>query len=305
MKEQAVLFGRASSLVGVVTLPPANGETGELPVIILLNRARTHRVGPYRLFVRVARDLAAEGFVVFRFHFSGMGDSGIRSDCLPIDKSTVSETQEAMDYFGAARGNQRFILLSSCSETARVSFRTAASDPRVVGMVMVNPSDALFGGLDALTRYGRSRVNPGLDWSLIKSYSLMDWMHAIREKGALGKAIRVGGAMFAGRWYTMERWLFRNRREVFWGGKSETDFLLLMKRGVRVLLVNSESDSLMAEYLKNCTSREVDAASFCENLEIVLIKRHDYTFQSLRSQDGLLKIIHDWVLNQTFMIRSL
>jgi alpha/beta superfamily hydrolase len=71
-----VLFGRTRSLVGIITDPPEAERDPQRPAIVCLNAGIIHRVGPHRLYVKMARTLAAMGFVVLRFDFSGIGDRG-------------------------------------------------------------------------------------------------------------------------------------------------------------------------------------------------------------------------------------
>src|SRR5262249_24278052 len=96
-----------------------------------------HHVGPHRLYVKMARSLVAIGFVVLRFDLSGFGDSTVRADNLPFEKSAVSETQEAMDMLSATRGTEHFLLSGICSG-ALIALTTAYCDPRVVGVIPIN-----------------------------------------------------------------------------------------------------------------------------------------------------------------------
>src|SRR5260370_40275597 len=75
MKEEAVLFGEKKSLVGVVTDPPTTTGNHLRPPVILLNPGIVHRVGPGRIYVKIALALVAAGFVVLRFDFSVIGGS--------------------------------------------------------------------------------------------------------------------------------------------------------------------------------------------------------------------------------------
>ena len=138
MREEAVVFGRASALVGVITDPPADGRPAHAMAVILLNAGLLHRVGPNRLYVELARGLATQGFSAFRFDFSGIGDSNVRRNSLPFEKSIVSEAQEAMDLLGRERGMERFVLMGLCAG-ALSAFNTARVDARVVGAVLINP----------------------------------------------------------------------------------------------------------------------------------------------------------------------
>jgi hypothetical protein len=111
MREEALLFGKTKSLVGIITDPPEVKRSNRLPGIILLNAGIIHRVGPNRMHVKIARTLAAMGFVVLRFDFSGIGDSMFRDDNLPFEESAVRETQETMEYLTATRGIKQFHLI--------------------------------------------------------------------------------------------------------------------------------------------------------------------------------------------------
>jgi dienelactone hydrolase len=137
MREEALLFGETSSLVGIITDPPETEKGKHLPAIILLNAGIIHHVGPHRLYVKMARRLAAMGFMVLRFDLSGVGDSTVRTDNLPFEKSAVSETREAMDALSAARGVEHFLLSGLCSG-ATISLTAAYGDPRVVGVMPIN-----------------------------------------------------------------------------------------------------------------------------------------------------------------------
>ena len=74
MKDEVAVFGEKGSLIGVVSLPDKNREIINGPGIILLNSGLLHRVGPNRLYVKIARNAATSGLVAFRFDLSGIGD---------------------------------------------------------------------------------------------------------------------------------------------------------------------------------------------------------------------------------------
>ena len=73
MKEHAIVFGREATSVGIVTEPAAKHTSPSLPAVVILNSGVIHRVGPNRIYVALARDLAALGFPVLRFDLSGIG----------------------------------------------------------------------------------------------------------------------------------------------------------------------------------------------------------------------------------------
>ncbi len=136
MRERALHFGEAANLVGVVTEPGPDAR-GDLPAVILLDAGILHRVGPSRMNVRLARRLAADGFVCLRFDFSGIGDSEPRPDDLPFEESSVREISEAMNALERTRGVDDFVLLGLCSG-ADAALHGSLADERVVGLVSID-----------------------------------------------------------------------------------------------------------------------------------------------------------------------
>lgn len=136
--ERPVSFGGA--LVGTTTRP-AGTLSPEGPAVVFLNAGIIHRVGPHRLYVRLARRLAAAGTASLRFDLPGIGDSSVPPGGGP---STVAELVDqsidaALDYMEGQGHRDGFIVLGLCSG-ADNAFRTATRDPRVVGAVMLDPN---------------------------------------------------------------------------------------------------------------------------------------------------------------------
>jgi len=107
------------------------------PAVIILNAGVLHRVGPHRLHVALGRRLAARGLPALRIDLAGIGDSPGRGDGGSFRASAVADTRAAMTAITAATGCDRFILFGLCSG-ADNGLATAAVDPRVVGLVMLD-----------------------------------------------------------------------------------------------------------------------------------------------------------------------
>jgi pimeloyl-ACP methyl ester carboxylesterase len=136
MRERALVFGPAN-LVGILTQPDPGEAVEGAPGFVILNSGILHRVGASRIYVRLARMLAEEGFTTLRFDFSGVGDSDVRRDAIPVEERFVTEAREAMDYVGAAAGVDRFVIGGLCSG-ADGAFFTALDDERVVGLWQID-----------------------------------------------------------------------------------------------------------------------------------------------------------------------
>ncbi len=137
--EQAVLLGPRKSLVGVVTPASAAALRADAPFVVILNAGIIHRVGPNRMHVLMARALSAAGFGVLRVDLSGLGDSEARDDGLaPLD-ATLADIRDILDTLESTRQVRRVVLAGLCSG-ADHSVIYAGSDPRVVGVALMDPS---------------------------------------------------------------------------------------------------------------------------------------------------------------------
>ncbi|MDX2055556.1 MAG: alpha/beta hydrolase [Polyangiaceae bacterium] len=137
MLERACSFGRETrkNLMGVLTLPI--GDKRREVALIFVNAGVLHRVGPYRLYVELARRLASVGFATLRFDLSGLGDSELPVDDLNELERAVVDVQAAMDYLQQQYSFDRFVLLGLCSG-ADDALSSAVADARVVGAVLLD-----------------------------------------------------------------------------------------------------------------------------------------------------------------------
>ena len=96
MNEQVFQFGPNETLTGVFTVPEAINT--QRPVVLILNAGITHRCGPFRLHVDIARRLARAGFATMRMDLSGLGDSRVRSDVGENEDRAMLDARDAMDF---------------------------------------------------------------------------------------------------------------------------------------------------------------------------------------------------------------
>ncbi len=135
IRERVTRFGPQQSLVGILTTSKA--PTGELPYVVIVNAGIVHRVGPNRLYVDMARSIAALGYPVLRFDLAGLGDSdSVRGGASLLD-SAIHDVQEAMDHLSSERQASRFLIFGLCSG-ANYAIATAVADPRVIGIMCVD-----------------------------------------------------------------------------------------------------------------------------------------------------------------------
>lgn len=280
MSEEAVTFGEGKTLIGIVTDPSGATINRSGTGVILLNPGLVHRVGPGRIYVKIARALVAKGFVVLRFDFSGIGDSGVRIDNLPFEKSAVREACEAMDFLKKTRGISHFILVGGCSGAA-VSLRTAGCDPQVRHAVLINFPVAEDEESDATPeRLNRTKAHYYWNFALLDPKS---WRKLITGKADYRQIIRV-----------LE---FQARRRLTAASRpaaSETPFAASLRqladRGVSLTFLCSQGDPVLDD-LREAGGDQLKRLCALGTIALEIIPRSDHTFSSLYDQERLLKAI--------------
>jgi pimeloyl-ACP methyl ester carboxylesterase len=137
MKESVHKFGDSIPIFGVLTEPDESWTNGDLPTILLLNAGLLGRVGPFRLHVILARELAKIGFRTFRIDLSGIGDSGRHQGSRPREEQHLGDICSALEYLENELGANRFVVMGICTG-ADNAHRAMREDERVVGAVCVD-----------------------------------------------------------------------------------------------------------------------------------------------------------------------
>ena len=136
MSERAVTFGPRNGLVGVLSVP-AQPAAGAPRAVIMSNIGMHHRVGPFRLYVELARRLEASGLHVLRFDLSGMGDSAMRAEGDTPSARAAHDLDDAMQYLHDTLGIDEFVLVGLCSGVDS-THAAAVRDPRVTAAVFID-----------------------------------------------------------------------------------------------------------------------------------------------------------------------
>jgi alpha/beta superfamily hydrolase len=286
MNEEAVHFGSLGSLIGIVTTAgPRNNE--DKPGVVLLNPGIVHRVGPGRIYVKIARALAEQGFTVLRFDFSGIGDSSVRLDNRRFEESSVDEVCAAMSFLQATRDISRFILLGGCSG-ALISLKTAHADRRAIGAILINfPARA---DDEEQTIY-RNDCHYYWKFALL---SLKSWRKLLTGQSDYRK---IGRALAQ---EMKHRFVDRKR-----GSDSDHRFRATLRelagRGVQLTFICSKGDPLLQD-LREAGGTDLKRLCAQDKVTCDVIPRSDHTFSSLCDQerlvDAILKRANAATLNQ-------
>jgi pimeloyl-ACP methyl ester carboxylesterase len=134
--ERAVKFGSQDNLVGI--LSALNTSDVKAPVVLMFNAGLLHRVGPFRLWVDVSRELAKRNIPSLRFDLSGVGDSNLSEESsTDSQKRAVQSLVAAMDFVESTVGARDFIVFGLCSG-ADYAHPAALADRRIRGLFLID-----------------------------------------------------------------------------------------------------------------------------------------------------------------------
>lgn len=123
---------KGSSLPGIVHY----GGTRKSRGVVLVVGGPQYRVGSHRQFVLLARALSAQGIPVFRFDYRGMGDGeGPMNGFEEIEY----DIRAAIDAFQERCPELKEVVIWGLCDAATAATFYAQGDPRVQGLVLLNP----------------------------------------------------------------------------------------------------------------------------------------------------------------------
>lgn len=142
IREQVLVISQEPNLFGILS-EPANAARADLPIIVMINAGSCYRIGPNRLHVSLARQLALQGFRSVRMDLCGLGDSVAPASQRENDSYPATAFRDidvTLKYLRTHHGAQRGVLLGLCSG-AYTAFQSAAqlSSPVLVESVLINP----------------------------------------------------------------------------------------------------------------------------------------------------------------------
>ena len=135
MKEEIVQLGEKGALVGILSTPLETKKS--LPAFIFVNSGLVHRVGPFRIYVSISRELAKAGFNAMRIDLSGKGDSPARRNSKSLKENVIQDVSDAMDYLQSSKGINTFVVGGICTG-ADNTYDVGFNDSRVIGMIPVD-----------------------------------------------------------------------------------------------------------------------------------------------------------------------
>jgi len=119
-------------LLGIIARPEKPRRRGVLIVV----GGPQYRVGSHRQFVLLANDLAARGYAVMRFDYRGMGDS---TGAPRTFENVGEDLRTAVAHFVSEVPEIAEVVIWGLCDAASATLFYAHQDPRVTGIVLLNP----------------------------------------------------------------------------------------------------------------------------------------------------------------------
>jgi pimeloyl-ACP methyl ester carboxylesterase len=274
MREEVLTVEHSGEpLIGVVTLPESRPERG---TVLFLTAGILPRVGPNRIYVRLARALAEHGWRAFRFDLSNVGDSPPNREELSFEERSSSEIRAVVDALSSRYGSEAFVLTGICSG-ADLALLSALDEPRVVACALINglleePATAIelhdHLGDRARWRYYVSRLTSFRSWArfltLRSDYGA--W------KKTLASLLRRAPAR-----------------------SEDSRITELLERRVPALLVYCEGSPGFDHFLRSLhgTVKQHEHGDGTARIEV--LRGVDHTFTLEWSQEALVELLLDWL----------
>jgi alpha-beta hydrolase superfamily lysophospholipase len=301
LRERALLISQRPNLFGVLSEHPEVGPE-DLPSVLLLNAGSSYRVGPNRLYVSLARGLAARGFRCLRMDFCGLGDS-LSADAArendPYPATAFRDVDLALKYLRKEFGAERVVVMGLCSG-AYAAFQAAAqlSDPALVESVLINPLTFFWAEGMSLEAAPALKLKSFHD-SIASAWQPAKWLKLLSGRSKLG----VVGALKL----LVERWWLRKApvRQTSAGGANMArdgypahplkedlpgDLDRVVQAGRRLACFFSRSDPGY-DILALHAGRKMDDLLRRGKMSVYFMDDADHTFSRLAARRALEKAI--------------
>lgn len=275
--EENINFGEVTHLSGIMTIPNAGIDSGKC--IILLNAGMIQKMGPYRLYVNLARYMAMESYYSFRFDFSGIGDSSNSYDNLTHKDRLIKEIQLAINEINKYAKFEEIILLGMCS------------------------------GADAAFRYLMDNNNIVSKYILINGYYIDDSqiadindviLHSVNKRYYTKKMFSREALC---RVFKFNLTFFKKMRSIMLKKcpnennnlpRTTSDFKKIGS-GNSILLIFSEGSTSYDVFNYLHKYYVIDKPW----IKSVFFENVDHTFTPVKSQSALIRVIKNWLLNRS------
>jgi hypothetical protein len=277
--------------------------------ILLLSPGIKGRVGPHRLYLKLAASLVARGYHVLRFDFFGLGDAtGELGERVLADVYTsiqtgryVDDAIAAMNWMQHTHDVTRFVGSGLCGGS--ISALLAASvDRRIELLLGIGMPSILDGGPDNWARALTQQQIAGLQDSYLRK--LVDPRSLLR--------LMTGKSNYAAIQQVLRGWLASRSNSSNAPAEkpppSSPDpanplfapaFLAMLRSGRRMLLVFSGNDRLHGQFEEHFEQRHEDQLKDLRDLyEVYVVKNANHVLSAPEWVEELCSIAGNWLDSQ-------
>lgn len=267
-------------LYGIATVPENCVARG----VVIVVGGPQYRVGSHRQFVLLARYLASRGIPVMRFDYRGMGDAEGEQKTF---EDVNDDIRAAINVFMEKIHALKEVVIWGLCDAASAALFYAYQDPRVTGLVLLNPWVRTEQGIAKtyLKHYYRERLFDKAFWGKIIS-GRFNYMVAARSAFAL-----IGEALFRKR--SEPKSERENKKKLLLPDQMRESF---RRFNGKVLLILSGDDLTAKEFC------EVTASSpdWRELLDASRVQRYNlaganHTFSHREWRDQVATWTGDWM----------
>jgi alpha-beta hydrolase superfamily lysophospholipase len=269
LRETPIVFERAGQQLYAILSKPLDVPVAD-GTVIMFNAGAIRRIGPSRIWTEAARRWAAAGIPVIRIDIEGIGDAGgeggkyADGDEAFYTPNLVEQAKGALELAKEMGLPDRFVLGGLCSG-AYWSFEIAVSDPRVSGVMMLNPRLLVFDegaeGNRELRKLGRVLTRSG-------------FRNMLLEKQKLRRAGRFASYLLN----TPQRMMSRPAQTA--RGKLSEALATLHRRGQRIDIAFSSDEPLHQELSDQSSLVELSAMG----VEVQDLPYKSHTLKPLKAQ---------------------
>lgn len=289
-REEAAMFGPDRRLVGVFCAPPRGAQ--DKKAVVFLNSGGVYHIGWARMFVDMARRLAASGVASLRMDMGGVGDSLSPSgpDRAPLyDRGLTRDVEAAIDWL-EARGFSEVSLFGACSG-AYQAFHAAIEDKRVTKLALVNQPCFVYGPTYAMQIEAWRRTKAA---DIAMKLSSAENGGEAEPHGARAVLFKLAKKLVKAGLVQATDATFAIRRRVPALNPVERWFGELKSRGAEVLLVYSENDPGLAELERHLGDRG-RAETPLPGVRRAMIRQADHELTAQSARDALGAAIGEFV----------
>jgi alpha/beta superfamily hydrolase len=298
-------------LLGIIEQPESNPKN---IAVLLLSPGIKMRVGPHRMYNKLARELVDQGFTVFRFDFYGLGDSEgeLEQDILVDVYNSIQrgrytdDTIDAMDWMSETYGIDHFILGGLCGG-AITGMLAGCFDDRVKGLLALGLINVFEGGEENFSKFVTEGQLDDLKKGYISKLTDIDsWKRIITLKSdfrtifkIVFKPLRVAAKIITDK-------LKQNKKKQIEFIHDESSnvnpkfaptFFTMLEQSKKMLLIYSGGDRLLWEFKEKFENiYKPHLVEYDHLYELHTIPDANHILSSIEWEDEMHAITRDWLV---------